>query len=525
MTQEFKDHIVQHPNRFKRVPVAGTTDQFDMIPTWVENPSEVVQLGTPIDRQLFEGITSRLADIETQTNEELGLVDGRLTDAETAIMFTGGEYGRFEELPSDFPATLPFTLYRDLTDGQVKHDVNFDEFEVGAGNVFVDGYAGNDANDGLTTGTPVQSVNRALTVANGLANPTVIVNFKNETYDETRFLSVFDLAVTKNIVFKSISPSGKTLIHSGQRYTSVSWTADGTAFKTTRSATSDVLDWKYKDEDGKVVELVAKTSVSEVQNTPGSWYTDGTTVWVRLQDSRTPDSLVVMMLPKDFRIRVNLSSGVRFVMRDIDVYFETTLDDAFEIRTPNTRNNGSEVWAKNCVFSRSKASNGFGTVGVNYTYLFDCISHKNKSDGFNYHCFGIYPENNEFVFEYHCKGYNNGDATTGTSNATTAHDGLNVLRIGSVGRDSYGPILADVNGCYSVNIDCDMSDSLKAAGDTKSGYYFDNASAVKQGKAVLINCKGGGTNTYSINSDKTIPILLRRFTGRNVPAGNLLKPY
>lgn len=63
MTQEFKDHIVQHPNRFKRVPVAGTTDQFDLIPTWQENPSEVVQLGTPIDRQLFEGITSQLADI------------------------------------------------------------------------------------------------------------------------------------------------------------------------------------------------------------------------------------------------------------------------------------------------------------------------------------------------------------------------------------------------------------------------------------------------------------------------------
>lgn len=68
MTQEFKDHIVQHPNRFKRVPVAGTTDQFDLIPTWVENPSEVVQLGTPIDRQLFEGITSQLAETTQNLN-------------------------------------------------------------------------------------------------------------------------------------------------------------------------------------------------------------------------------------------------------------------------------------------------------------------------------------------------------------------------------------------------------------------------------------------------------------------------
>lgn len=66
MTQEFKDHIVEHPYRFKRVPVPGKTDEFDMIPTWQENPSEVVQLGTPMDRQLFEGITSQLADIETR---------------------------------------------------------------------------------------------------------------------------------------------------------------------------------------------------------------------------------------------------------------------------------------------------------------------------------------------------------------------------------------------------------------------------------------------------------------------------
>lgn len=71
MTQEFKDHIVQHPNRFKRVPVAGTTDQFDLIPTWQENPSEVVQLGTPIDRQLFEGITSQLAETETQLSQQI----------------------------------------------------------------------------------------------------------------------------------------------------------------------------------------------------------------------------------------------------------------------------------------------------------------------------------------------------------------------------------------------------------------------------------------------------------------------
>ena len=79
MTQEFKDHIVQYPNRFKRVPVAGKTDEFDMIPTWMENPSEVVQVGTPIDRQLFEGFSAQLAEMETQKANQTDL-DSTNTD-------------------------------------------------------------------------------------------------------------------------------------------------------------------------------------------------------------------------------------------------------------------------------------------------------------------------------------------------------------------------------------------------------------------------------------------------------------
>ena len=69
MTQEFKDHIVQYPNRFKRVPVAGKTDEFDMIPTWQENPSEVVQVGTPIDAELMNGISAQLAE----NTQQLGM--------------------------------------------------------------------------------------------------------------------------------------------------------------------------------------------------------------------------------------------------------------------------------------------------------------------------------------------------------------------------------------------------------------------------------------------------------------------
>ena len=134
MTQEFKDHIVQHPNRFKRVPVAGTTDQFDLIPTWVENPSEVVQLGTPIDRQLFEGITSQLADMETQkadktevnnlanTKADVSYVDTELMTLDTKITSQAsgapkGTYATLSALQSAKP-TGDANIYVVTADGK-----------------------------------------------------------------------------------------------------------------------------------------------------------------------------------------------------------------------------------------------------------------------------------------------------------------------------------------------------------------------------------------------------------------------
>ena len=82
MTQEFKDHIVQHPRRFRQTTVSPGV--VELTPTWEENPNEVVQLGTPIDRQLFNGITSQLADIAINVKTFGAKGDG-VTDDTQAI--------------------------------------------------------------------------------------------------------------------------------------------------------------------------------------------------------------------------------------------------------------------------------------------------------------------------------------------------------------------------------------------------------------------------------------------------------
>ena len=100
MSQEFKDHIVQHPNRFKQTTVAPGV--VELTPTWVENPSEVVQAGTPVDRQLFNGITSQLAETTKQLKhqaitplyiETLASFSWMGTGVPTGVAnYTGGNY-------------------------------------------------------------------------------------------------------------------------------------------------------------------------------------------------------------------------------------------------------------------------------------------------------------------------------------------------------------------------------------------------------------------------------------------------
>lgn len=70
---DFKDHKVQFPNRFKQVQVSPGV--VDLVPTWIENPSEVIEAGTPVNAELFEGITSQLAEKAKKSNLPLYLTD------------------------------------------------------------------------------------------------------------------------------------------------------------------------------------------------------------------------------------------------------------------------------------------------------------------------------------------------------------------------------------------------------------------------------------------------------------------
>lgn len=76
---QVENREVQHPIRFQLVPVAGTTDQYDLVPV----PGVVTKEGTPLNNVLFEAIQTDIAeDIVGVHDEIIGVANNIPTQAE-----------------------------------------------------------------------------------------------------------------------------------------------------------------------------------------------------------------------------------------------------------------------------------------------------------------------------------------------------------------------------------------------------------------------------------------------------------
>lgn len=186
----FSDHIVAHPYRYKRVPVPGTTDLFDMIPTWVDNPNEIVQLGTAVDRQLFEklrGNVTRRSQVYTATANQtvFNLAKAYLVGQGRLDVYISGVKQRSG---IDFAETSPtsFTLSEGLEAGTIVEAVYFsasqalsedliEQVQAAEAATLAANEAADDAND-AATGALTANLNwkepvNNLTALNALASP------------------------------------------------------------------------------------------------------------------------------------------------------------------------------------------------------------------------------------------------------------------------------------------------------------------------------------------------------------------
>lgn len=296
----------------------------------------------------------------------------------------------------------------------------------------------------------------------------------------------------------------------------ITFTQDGTAWKAPRSNTRWIVDLKYKDSEGKPLTYKKVASLAECQSTQGSYYTDGTNLWIRRVKDETisGDEILIILNTANLFIYTN---SKQLTLKDTSFFYNW--DTAQHACVKITGTPDSKIIGINSSFSYG-GGNGFESINNGLVMMFNCNSYYNGHDGLNYHETPITTNPYSLVFEYNCKGYYNGQRTgrtQGINNGSTAHEGIYILRVGTVAFENDGPNIADVNGCFSVCFNCMAYNSARPYQDgRKAGFVFSNEDSVKSGKAYLFNCAGGGKETQGIGNQSNSDIFIRTFKGSNI---------
>lgn len=427
-------------------------------------------------------------------------------------------YGRIE-LPSDFFHNINFLLYRDI-DGKIKHNFNSSTITSGY-SIFYVSETGSNSNNGLTEGTAWKSLNYAIDTIE--ANAAVL---SAKIIVTSNFLSRSNSQINSKTLNKDYCIEAKTgaaILATSEA--SLTWTLDGGSYKSARSTVGEVFDNKIKAEYSLPSKYKKVTTKSSCDSNPGSWYTDGTSIWVNTLDSRIPDVDIFVCLNVT-PLSMVLNADKKVIFRNITV-LNGAAAAAFNIYSLS--NIGHLILDNvKMLCGNLSTENVLSVKGIKYTWSFNSLCAYGGRDGFNYHGYLTDQGINTFVLEYNCISFANGltDSVNFNNNATTAHEGIRILRIGGVGYDVKGPVCADVNGCYSVLIDCIMHDSrINTGRSTKVAYYFDNATSSlatnPNGKAILINCQGGGDVTWAVSGDSSFKngkIEVLNFIGQSFPS-------
>ena len=444
--------------------------------------------------------------INTQLQENVKRLNS--FDLRTFPKFGPIDLSKFEGLQHN----VTFDLWRDPEDGIVNH--NWKLNETGYTNFYVS-RSGSASNDGKTPQTPLSRLSLALQkIEDDPSVSKAIINLTAPIDRVVVSITTADKTLTKKYIIRSENP-----IASNQHISSYS-TYSGT---TVRGACAyevfGVLRIDETDEKGLPVSFKKASTIDECIATPDSFFSDKTNVYINRADTSYENTYVLV---NQQILQFKLGQNAEVVLDDIVVlsgssdqplYFEGT-----SAITGDVILNKVDLYN----FGTGSSTNGISTNVIRDIKSFNCRVFNIPRDGFNYH---NTISSGGTVFEYNCYAENVGldSNQTGNNNISTGHEGVHILRVGTKGRSSQGPMIADVNGCYSANIDVSVYDTGLTNMSTRlnSAFYFDDTSAVKPGKSWLVNCSGGGLTEFAINGDNSFraenKIYVDNFIGYNIP--------
>lgn len=386
------------------------------------------------------------------------------------------------ELPADFPK-LPFNIYKK---GQGRYTSDFEAGKIlnliNKIDVFVASYGSNTAGSGDNPNNPITLHRLRVLIESGFyTQSTIVANFLESVYSKPLTLGRFSIGtLNKSVHFKSASPTGFTWVAGVFKTNDTSvcpngWEVYNSIYKANLVSNTfgliDVVNFNSVDDFGMPLPYQRVDSISECESSKGSFYAVSDTE-VYCNPHETDDIYDVDVAFNQNMIHISsLTSINKIVFENIGFTHGCSLFQASSLN--------SSFFFKKSKFYRG-IDNAFAPRGVYKDYLIDCVSAYANKDGYNYKSTNI----DSLAVEVNCISYGNGqfkmpegDGENISNNGSTAHEGMNMLRVGSKYWNCEGAIVADVNNCKTISIGCEVSTILNTAHPItkKVGFYFDNS--------------------------------------------------
>jgi hypothetical protein len=274
-----------------------------------------------------------------------------------------------------------------------------------------------------------------------------------------------------NTEFAIIGWSGRAELINGYKPSDLTWSVVGSgAYDTTltEAATHNVIDKTNLDSFSMPTPLRAGSSVADVQSL-GGWYLTGTTLTIKLFDSRAPDSdtYVLADLTTSPDEIINFRSSELY-LKDIDVWGFT-----WSNATISSVTNMPTYIIDSSTFGYTNAADDALALAGQYT-AGACVRSVTcaypGADGFNYNLVGDFLEED-------CTSYNAGwlGILDAANQASTAHNDAIIIRVGGEYTLSGGQNIADTTDTYTWQIGSRIHSS-RSTGPSRSvdfGIYID----------------------------------------------------
>lgn len=420
------------------------------------------------------------------------------------------------QMPELFDYDLPFDVL--LTGNTYSINPSFSMWQRAgiavAKTYYVDVNTGNDGNTGLSWAQAYKSLNVALakTDVDSIAVAKGVYPYANawRNISPTRSISIVgDLTrgtgsavyITKSINEKLTSGWTSTSNYYSATYNNVGDTLGG------------VLDLSIVDSFGVPTQLSQQNSIANVNTTPGSYFVNGNTIYIRTADSRIPDANIEL-----FGTNVSISSLNGVVTKDVTIYIkDINFRCASMYTTAPDGLGGLKIYMEN---SQNTYWGAFFN-GTQEVMMFNVTGGNTNGDIINYDPeFGIVPK----VVEYNVNFQNN-LASAGTNNqASTAHQGVRILRINGVYGANAGQNVGDVDGCRSVLFGCT---ARNATPNASSSYLFGTGAT--QSYAWLDRCTSNQIpGRFAIDAAGNATVFSRNLTSNtanNIGSNSSISAY